>query len=292
MPAIVREMFEKQFCETFHVKHAIAVNSGTSALVATLCSMSFRNGDEVITTPFTFAATISAIFIAGGTPVFVDVCKKDSLINPKLIEEKITSKTRAIVPVHLFGRCCDMQTIMDIAVRHKLVVIEDTAQSLGATWPSPVHPMQQTDGTGRDKRFNQSEHVFNTFPYLGTIGDAGCFSFYKTKTCSTFEGGMIAVPSWSMLNFDRIRCIASPTENKQQFLYLGYNFRMPEPCCLIGFERIKMHLRGIKAEVGSYAEADGYYPYLVYDLPFVKQRLAMHNICPVAEAIVRNKVKT
>jgi len=290
MPVVIRELFEQQFCETFHVENAIAVNSGTSALVAVLASLNMRPGDEVITTPFTFAGTVSAIFLAGGTPVFVDVLESNSLIDPAKIEKQITEKTRAIIPVHLFGRACNMHRIMKIGVAANVPVIEDTAQAMGARVASPIHPMQSVDSPGQNLR-GDTGHDFYAFPYLGTIGDAGCFSLYKTKTCSTFEGGVIAIPQGSLLDAHRIRCIASPTANKQRFLYLGYNFRMPEPCCLIGLERLKMHMRGIQAELGNYDETDGYYPYLVYDLPFVKQRLAMHNICPVAEAIVRDKVK-
>jgi len=260
MPQIIRDMFEQEFAKQFNVEHAIAVNSGTSALIATLCSMDL-NGGEVITTPFTFAATTSSIIQANGIPVFVDVYPHNSLIDVTKIEKAITKKTRAILPVHLFGRSCNMTVIMGLAEKHDLVVIEDTAQAFGATY-----------------RYRTK--------FLGTMGDAGCFSFYKTKNFSTFEGGMVAVKEGSKLDADKIRRIASPTANKPEFSELGYNFRMPEPCALIGYERLKMHQGSWTSELGSYNEAHGFYPYVTYDLPFCKERGITGN-CPEAEDIAR-----
>lgn len=258
MPSIVRDLFEKEFADYVKVNDVVAVNSGTSALIAALCSVGFRPGDEVITTPFTFMATTSAIIIAGAKPVFVDIDPINHLIDVDKIESAINEKTRAIVPVHLFGRACNMYAILEIAARHGLCVIEDNAQSFGV------------------KLGNK---------YLGTYGDAGCFSFYKTKNMSTFEGGMIAVKENSKLDVDKIRKISNPTFNKPDFKYLGYNFRMPEPCALIGLERIKLHKKSITAEIGSYSELDGFYPYLTYQTECCKE-LGIKGNCPVAESVV------
>jgi len=261
MPQIIRDLFEQEFAKQFEVEHAIAVNSGTSALIATLCSMDL-NGGEVITTPFTFAATTSSIIQAGGIPVFVDIHPRDSLIDTYKIRDAITEKTRAILPVHLFGRACTMNHIMEIADEYDLVVIEDTAQAFGATLPYRTQ-------------------------FLGTVGDAGCFSFYKTKNFSTFEGGMIAVKENSKLDADKIRRIASPTANKPDFQELGYNFRMPEPCALIGYEKLKMHKDSWWSELGSYDEKDGFYPYVTYNLPFCKER-GITGDCPIAEKLAQD----
>jgi len=156
---------------------------------------------------------------------------------------------------------CDMDTIMEIAASNNLVVIEDTAQALGVTYYSEY--------------YNQP---------IGTIGDAGCFSFYKTKNLSTFEGGMIAIKWGSKLNAMAIRAIASPTQNKPSFAELGFNFRMPEPCALIGYERLKLHKKGIQAEIPVNGEIQGFYPYLTYQLPFCANRGITGN-CPIAEDV-------
>jgi dTDP-4-amino-4,6-dideoxygalactose transaminase len=259
MPQIIRELFEKEFKEKFGLEDAIAVNSCTSALIATLWSLDLEPGDEVITTPFTFAATTQAILIAGGKPVFVDIHPVTHLIDVKNIPEAITDRTRAILPVHLFGRICDMHELMKIADEFDLPVIEDAAQALGA----------------RAARG----------PYAGTVGDAGCFSFYKTKNLSTFEGGMIGTKVNSRLDAKRIREIASPTANKREFAELGFNFRMPEPCALIGYEQLKLHI-GWQCELGRYSEIDGFYPYVTYELPFCKKR-GVTGDCPIAEDLAK-----
>ena len=155
MPAIVRNIFEDYVKERFDLEDCIAVNNGTSALIAPLWSLDLQPGDEVITTPFTFIATANAIVIAGAKPVFVDIDPETYLIDPRQIESAITPRTKAIIPVHLYGRVCDMESINQIADQHNLVVIEDTAQAFGA------------------------EHISGK--YAGMLSDCGTFSFYKTK---------------------------------------------------------------------------------------------------------------
>ena len=168
MPAIIRNIFEEYVKDTFNLQDCIAVNNGTSALIAPLWSMNLKPDDEVITTPFTYIATSNAILIAGAKPVFVDIDPDTLLIDPKKIEQAITEKTKAIIPVHLYGKICDMYAINEIARRYDIAVIEDTAQAFGAV---------REDGR-----------------HAGMMADAGTFSFYKTKNISTFEGGMICVP--------------------------------------------------------------------------------------------------
>ena len=132
MPVVIRNIFEDYVKTRFDLEDCIAVNNGTSALIAPLWSLDLSPGDEVITTPFTFIATTNAILIAGGTPVFVDIDPETLLIDPSKIESAITSRTKAIIPVHLYGRVCEMDAINEIADKHNLVVIEDTAQAFGA----------------------------------------------------------------------------------------------------------------------------------------------------------------
>lgn len=157
--------FEKEFADFIGVKHAISVGNGTDALVLALKSMGIGEGDEVITTPFTFFATAETISAVGATPVFVDVDKETFNIDVTKIEEKITSKTKAIMPVHIFGQSADMDEINEIAKKHKLYVIEDACQAIGGKYK------------GRK---------------IGTLGDVACFSFFPTKNLGCAgDGGMI-----------------------------------------------------------------------------------------------------
>lgn len=157
--------FEKAFAEYVGVKHAISVGNGTDGLVIALKAMGIGEGDEVITTPFTFFATAEAISAVGGTPVFVDVYKDTFNIDVTKIEEKITSKTKAIMPVHIFGQCADMDEINEIAKKHNLLVIEDACQAIGGKYK------------GRN---------------VGSLGDAAVFSFFPTKNLGCAgDGGMI-----------------------------------------------------------------------------------------------------
>ncbi len=168
--------FEKEFAEFLGVKHAISVGNGTDSLVVALKSMGIGEGDEVITTPFTFFATAEAISAVGATPVFVDVNKQDFNIDVTKIEEKITYKTKAIMPVHIFGQCADMDAINEIARKHNLLVIEDACQAIG--------------GRYKGRR-------------IGTLGDVACFSFFPTKNLGCAgDGGMIVT------NNDEIAIIA------------------------------------------------------------------------------------
>lgn len=157
--------FEESMKKYLNVKHVITNANGTDALVIALKAIKIQPGDEVITTSFSFFATAEAIANVGGVPVFVDIDDKTLNIDPNKIEEKITSKTKAILPVHIFGYPANMDKIMEIAKKHNLKVIEDACQAIGAS-------------------FEQQK--------CGTIGDIGCFSFYPTKNLGCCgDGGMI-----------------------------------------------------------------------------------------------------
>ena len=261
MPEIVRNIFENYCKATFNQKDVVAVNNGTSALIAPLWSMDLQPDDEVITTPFTFIATSNSILISGGKPVFVDINEDDYLIDVDKIEEAITEKTKAIIPVHLYGRACDMDRIMEIAEKYNLVVIEDTAQGFGAEY------------NGR---------------MLGTIGDVGTFSFYKTKNISTFEGGMITIPHHSKLDSEKIRSITNQGQmGRYNHEHIGFNFRLAEPLCLMALEQMKLHMKGIKSELGLRGPEQGHYPNVVYEQPIYK-KLNITGNCPVAEKVAKN----
>ena len=289
MPAVVRDIFEQEFRKRFGVADAIAVNSGTSALIAALWSLGLKPGDEVITTPFTFIATTNAILIAGGTPVFVDIDPVSKLMDASLIEAAITSRTRAIIPVHLYGRMCDMPRIMDIAMDKEIMVIEDAAQAFGSAC-NFAHESRQEPCSG-EATFTPDEYRppgAELEPRkAGTIGDVGCFSFYKTKNFSTFEGGMITINGPSRMNGERIRAICDQGQvGKYNHEYVGFNFRMAEPLCLIGLENLKIHERAYMAELGMRDETHGHYPNVVYEQPAYKRRGITGN-CPNAEAAAK-----
>jgi len=270
MPAVVRSIFEEYVKERFDLEDCIAVNNGTSALIAPLWSMDLKPGDEVITTPFTFIATTNAIIIAGGTPVFVDIDPVTYLLDPEKIEAAITPKTKAIIPVHLYGRVCRMDRINEIAKKHNLVVIEDTAQAFGAECKSCTN--------------------CSCRKYAGMVADCGTFSFYKTKNISTFEGGMICIPKGSKLDGDKIRSICDQGQvGKYNHEYVGFNFRLAEPLCLMALEQMKLHMVGVKAELGLRGPEQGHYPNVVYEQPAYKKRGITGN-CPVAESVAE-KIK-
>lgn len=159
------EQFENDFASYCKCKHAIGVGNGTDALWTALLGLGIGNGDEVITVPNTFIATAEAISFCGAKPVFVDTDEKTFTINPSLIESAITPRTKAIIPVHLYGQTADMDPIMDIAKRHGLYVIEDACQAHGAEYKGKI---------------------------AGSIGDAGCFSFYPGKNLGAYgEAGAV-----------------------------------------------------------------------------------------------------
>jgi dTDP-4-amino-4,6-dideoxygalactose transaminase len=202
--------FESNFARMCGVKHAIAVTSGTSALHIALLAHDIQPGDEVITTPFTFIATAHAVLFTGAKPVFVDIEADTFNINPDLIEAAITPRTKAILPVHLYGQMCDMGQIQAIADQYGLVVIEDACQAVMATYGEK---------------------------YAGSFG-TGTFSFYATKNLSTGEGGMITT------NDDHIAEMCRMIRQhgmKQRYYheFLGYNFRMTDIQAAIGLVQLE-----------------------------------------------------
>lgn len=161
------KQFQKHLEQYLSVKHVIPCANGTDALQIAMMALDLQPGDEVITSDFTFIATVEVIALLGLKPVLADVDKDSFLITPESIEKLITPKTRAIVPVHLFGQCCDMEQIMAIAQKHKLYVIEDTAQAIGADCYF---------SNGQTKK-------------AGTIGHIGCTSFFPSKNLGCFGDG-------------------------------------------------------------------------------------------------------
>ena len=207
----VVEEFEDKFAAYIGTDYAIATNSGTSALHTALASVGINSGDEVITTAFSFFATASCVLMQNATPVFVDINPKTYNIDPSKIEAKLSERTRAIIPVHLYGQPCEMSEILKIAKEHNLVVIEDAAQAHGAEYKATK---------------------------VGSIGDIGVFSFYSTKNIITGEGGMITTNNEEIA--ERARMIRNHGQTKRYFHdCLGYNYRMTNIAAAIGLVQLK-----------------------------------------------------
>lgn len=193
--------FEDDIARFLAVKHAVACNSGTDALVIGLRSLGIGHGDEVITTPFTFFATAEAISLVGAVPVFVDIDPRTLNIDPQRIAEAVTPRTKAILPVHLFGHAADMDEILEIAKRHGLVVLEDVAQAFG--------------GRCRGRS-------------LGTLGDAGAFSFYPTKNLGAFgDAGLLTTNDDDVAQTAR-KLRTHGAERRDLNEMIGYNSRLDE----------------------------------------------------------------
>ena len=191
--------FEEEVADYLGVKHAIGVNSGTDALIIGLRALGIGPGDEVITTPFSFFATAESISNVGAKPVFVDVQEESFNLDPALIEKKITARTKAIMPVHLFGRPCEMDAIMAIAKKHRLKVVEDCAQSFGARYQG-----QQT----------------------GAMGEVGAFSFFPSKNLGAYgDGGLIVTNDERLAELARM-LRTHGSKKKYHNELLGYNSRL------------------------------------------------------------------
>ena len=191
--------FEKEFAAYCHAGHGVGVNSGTSALHLALLAAGVGPGDEVITVPFTFLATVSAIDYTGARPVFVDVDPRTLTMDPTALEAAITPRTRAVIPVHLYGRPADMDPIVAIARRHGIVVIEDAAQAHGAEY--------------KGRR-------------AGSLGEMACFSFYPGKNLGAYgEGGLVVTDSPEYTR--TLRMLRDwGAEKKYEHVLKGYNYRM------------------------------------------------------------------
>jgi dTDP-4-amino-4,6-dideoxygalactose transaminase len=193
--------FEEEAARYLGVKHAVGCNSGTDALVISLRALGIGPGDEVITTPFTFFATAEAISQMGATPVFVDVEEESMNLDPALVERAITLRTRAILPVHLFGRPCDMAALLDIARRRGLAVLEDCAQSFGAR-----HRGRPT----------------------GTLGQMGAFSFFPSKNLGACgDAGLIATSDDGLAELARALRVHGGRKKYHNDM-VGYNSRLDE----------------------------------------------------------------
>jgi dTDP-4-amino-4,6-dideoxygalactose transaminase len=197
-PMVAR--LEAAFAELVGVRHAVAVNNGTTALVAALQVLDLRPGDEVLTSPFTFVATLNAILEAGATARFADIGTDDFCLDPAALAAAVTRRTRVLMPVHLYGQCADMAAIGPLAARLGLHLVEDAAQAHGAT----------VDGRS-----------------AGSFGVLGCFSFYGTKNVTTGEGGLITTDDDGLA--DRLRVLRNQgMRERYRYELAGHNYRLTD----------------------------------------------------------------
>jgi dTDP-4-amino-4,6-dideoxygalactose transaminase len=207
--AQLEEMFAKM-CGT---KHAVAFSNGTAAIHSAIVALGIKEGDEVITVPFTFVATANPVLMEGGKVVFVDISEDDFCIDPDKIEEKIIKKTKAIIPVDLFGQVYKYDEVKKIADKHNLKILEDACQAVGAKYKDKV---------------------------AGSFGNVGAFSLYATKNITTGEGGMLTTDDDEIARKVKMyRHHGQDEAVRYEYLELGHNYRLTDIAAAIGVEQMK-----------------------------------------------------
>jgi dTDP-4-amino-4,6-dideoxygalactose transaminase len=262
--------FEEMFKTFKNCRHAIAVSSCTAALHLSLLVLGIKPGDEVITTPLTFAATANCIVHAGARPVFADVELKTMNIDPFEVEKKINKKTKAMIPVHFAGRPCEMDALMDLAKTSHLRLIEDAAHAI--------------------------ESIYKGKP-IGTLGDLGCFSFYVTKNITTVEGGMVVTDRDELANQIKSLALHGLTQDAwqrfsdegfkhYQIVCAGFKYNMTDIQASIGIHQFKK----MEAQAQRRKEIWEVYHQSFRDLPLIlpsptppDQRHAYHLYTPLLE---------
>lgn len=207
--------FERKFAEHLGVRHAVTVSSGTAALHLALLAAGIGEGDEVIVPTFTMIASAAAVCYTGAMPVFVDAERDTWNMDVAAIAAKITPRTRAIMPVHIYGLPCDMDPILELARAHRLLVIEDAAEAIGS-------------------RYKQRR--------CGAIGELGCFSFFANKVITTGEGGMVTTSDDALaakLRYFKNLCF--PMQGPRRYVHadIGFNYRMPNTSAAIGLAQLE-----------------------------------------------------
>lgn len=204
---------EEMFSKLSGTKHAIAFSNGTTAIHSAVVALGIEEGDEVITVPFTFVATANPVLMERGKVIFVDISEEDFNIDPNKVEEKVTKKTKAIIPVDLFGQVYKYKEIKKIAEKYNLKILEDACQAIGATQDRQV---------------------------AGSFGNVGAFSLYATKNIATGEGGMLTTDDDEIAErVKRYRHHGQDQSTRYEYLELGHNYRMTDLAAAIGVEQMK-----------------------------------------------------
>jgi len=257
--------FEDKITDYLGVKHAIAVTNCTSALHLALISIGVKRGDEVLVADFTFPATGHAVLYCGAKPVFVDIDLKTYNINPSLIKNRITNRTKAIIPVHTFGQPAEIDKIMEIAEEYNLKVIEDAACALGARYKNK---------------------------YAGTIGDIGCFSFHARKGITTGEGGMVVTDNKDLA--EKIRNLSvfgmTSTWDREKsdkliipkFTDMGYNYKMSDITAAVGVAQLRKLYKIIKRK----RELARYWDDKLEEIELIEPPYVSENVLHVYQAYV------
>lgn len=236
--------FERAFAEFCGVRYAVSCNSGTAALHVSLLALGVGPGDEVIVPTLTFVATANAVSYCGARPRFVDIDEETWTLDPARVEEKITQRTKAILPVHLYGHLANMDAINEIARRRSLLVLEDAAEAHGAEF--------------RGQK-------------VGSLSDVAAFSFYGNKIMTSGEGGMVVTDSEEVgRHTSQLRGQGMDFNRRYWFPIIGYNYRMPNLTAAVGLaqlERVDWHI-GRRREVASW------YRELLGDVPGIKWQVA------------------
>jgi len=259
------EEFEDKITEYLGIKHAIAVTNCTSALHLALISIGVKRGDEVLVADFTFPATGHAVLYCGAKPVFVDVDLKTYNINPSLIKDRITNRTKAIIPVHTFGQPAEMDKIMEIAEEYNLKVIEDAACALGARYKNK---------------------------YAGTIGDIGCFSFHARKGITTGEGGMVVTDNKDLAEKIRNLSVFGMTSAWDReksdkliiskFTDMGYNYKMSDITAAVGVAQLRKLYKIIRRK----RELARHWDDKLEEIEFIEPPYVSENVLHVYQAYV------
>lgn len=263
------EDFEKRFAAFCGTRYALTASNGTTALHLALLAAGIKAGDEVIVPDLTFVATANAVAYIGARPILVDVESETLCIAPEAIEKAITPRTRAIIPVHLYGHPADMDPINDIAKRHGLIVIEDAAEAHGAEY--------------RGRR-------------VGGLGLCGVFSFYGNKVITTGEGGMITTDDEALFHTaKRLRDHAMSPTRRYWHEEIGYNYRMTNLQAALGvaqLERIDSFMAKRREIMGWYRNSLGQHPRLRLNRDAVWARNAYWMVCVEVEGMTEAKRQT
>lgn len=257
--------FEDKAAEYLGVKYAIAVTNCTAALHLSLLGIGIKEGDEVLVADYTFPATGHSVLYCRAKPVFVDINPRTYNIDPSLIEDKITDKTKAIIPVHTFGQPVEMDEIMEIAKDHNLKVIEDAACAFGAKYKNN---------------------------FTGTIGDIGCFSFHARKGITTGEGGMVVTNDKSLADIIRNLSVFGATSawdreksNKfkiPEFTKVGYNYKMSDVTAAIGIAQLRKLDKIIKRK----RELAKYWDEKLREIEFIESPYVNENVKHIYQSYV------
>jgi perosamine synthetase len=207
--------FERKFADYLGVRHAVTVSNGTAALHLAVVAAGIGPGDEVLMPTFTMFASAAAVCYAGAKPVLIDCDEVTWNLDPALLEAQVTKRTRAIMPVHIYGHPCDMDPIREVASRHGLLVIEDAAEAIGSRYKGRL---------------------------CGGLGQLGCFSFFANKVITTGEGGMVVTDDdhlWSQLRYYKNLCFPLDGPRRYVHEHIGFNYRLPNTLAAIGLAQVE-----------------------------------------------------